>query len=77
MYQTTSLYLAAFLMARGVDLLGTWPGNLLTLEFSDAEGEATEAAREWQSGQATINARQYMTAILEVKRLIANSRAAA
>jgi hypothetical protein len=75
--ETTSLYVAVILLARGVPLLGACPGNLVTLSCDDTDGEATALVKARRAGQAMVNGRQFVTALIDVRRLIAQTREAA
>ncbi len=69
-FETSSIYLAALLMARGIPLLGTWPGGMVTFQFDDSDGKASQLAQEYQTGQATVNASQYVSSLLGARKLI-------
>lgn len=74
--ETRELWLAAFLVARGLELAGTEPGAYVTFLFDDADGQASRLKRAWREGDVTVNARAYSEAFREMRRLSFTERAA-
>jgi hypothetical protein len=69
------LYMAAYAVASGVTLLKVIPqptGGWVTFEFDDSEGQASRALGEWSGGKAMVRAREYASAIRQVRRLTYN-----
>jgi hypothetical protein len=65
--------MAAYAIATGVKLVKVIPqptNGWVTYEFDDTTGGASRALGEWSCGKAMVRAREFASAIRQVKRLV-------
>jgi hypothetical protein len=70
-FRTTDLYMAAYLVARGLQLVGTeWSGHRCLFCFSMPMEELTFARREWLSGTGMVSGMAYANAVRQLKAAV-------
>ena len=70
LFRSSDLYLCAFLIAKGAELLSTDAANPNRVEFLLTPRPATDDLEAWAGGWATINAGEYSRAIRHLKRAL-------
>ena len=70
LFRSSDLYLCAFLVARGAELLSTVADNPVRVEFLLAPKPAAKDLEAWAGGWATVNAREFSRALRHLKKAL-------
>lgn len=71
--QTWNVWACALATTRGVKLVRTIPGSpggWTGMELDDSTGEASRAIEDWRYGWATVNARDFVEAFRDIRRML-------
>lgn len=69
-YTTEDIYMSAYLVTVGVELLQALPGRLVSFVFDNKDNQATKAVAQWRSGSALTNARTFTKNYCHIRRIV-------
>lgn len=72
-HTTTDLWACAYAVARGVRLVRTKPGYMLTFVLDNTEGQAVRELGRWYEGDAQVSARTFAGAYRDLRNLARSS----